>query len=197
MVVAVNRMPAADVEVSADLVRRLLAAQHPDLARLPVEFLANGWDNELYRVGDELVARLPRRAPGAQIIKNEQRWLPVLLERGALPAGRARGAGRLLRYGPGRGCGGRVPRRAARPGPGGRAGQSVPRCPAGRAGQHLRGQPRPAHRAGRPGRGAARVGGGASGWRRWRPPAMTGRRFGCMATCTRRTSWWTTARSAA
>src|SRR5450755_2465758 len=61
VVVAVNRMPAAEVEVSADLVRRLLADQHPDLARLPVEFLANGWDNELYRVGDGLLARLPRR----------------------------------------------------------------------------------------------------------------------------------------
>ena len=85
VVVAVNRMPAADVEVSADLVRRLLAAQHLDLARLPVEFLANGWDNELYRVGDELVARLPRRAPGAQIIKNEQRWLPGLAARLPLP----------------------------------------------------------------------------------------------------------------
>jgi aminoglycoside phosphotransferase (APT) family kinase protein len=78
IVVAVNRMPAAEVEVSADLVRRLLADQHPDLARLPVEFLANGWDNELYRVGDGLVARLPRRALGAEIIKNEQRWLPGL-----------------------------------------------------------------------------------------------------------------------
>ncbi len=77
-VVAVNRMPAADVEVSADLVRRLLADQHPDLARLPVKFLANGWDNELYRVGDGLVVRLPRRALGAEIIKNEQRWLPGL-----------------------------------------------------------------------------------------------------------------------
>jgi aminoglycoside phosphotransferase (APT) family kinase protein len=84
-VVAVNRMPAADVEVSADLVRRLLADQHPDLARLPVEFLANGWDNELYRVGDGLVARLPRRALGAEIIKNEQRWLPGLAPRLPLP----------------------------------------------------------------------------------------------------------------
>ncbi len=65
IVVAVNKMPAAEVEVSADLVRRLLADQHPDLARLPVEFLANGWDNELYRVGDRLLARLPRRALGA------------------------------------------------------------------------------------------------------------------------------------
>lgn len=73
-------MPAAEVQVSADLVRRLLAGQHPDLARLPVEFLANGWDNELYRIGDRLVARLPRRALGAEIIKNEQRWLPGLPE---------------------------------------------------------------------------------------------------------------------
>jgi aminoglycoside phosphotransferase (APT) family kinase protein len=78
-------MPAADVEVSADLVRRLLADQHPDLARLPVEFLANGWDNELYRVGAGLVARLPRRALGAQIITNEQRWLPGLAARLPLP----------------------------------------------------------------------------------------------------------------
>jgi aminoglycoside phosphotransferase (APT) family kinase protein len=85
VVVAVNRMPAAEVEVSADLVRRLLADQHPDLARLPVEFLANGWDNELYRVGDGLLARLPRRALGAQIIKNEQRWLPGLAPRLPLP----------------------------------------------------------------------------------------------------------------
>jgi hypothetical protein len=46
--------------VSADLVRRVLAGQHPDLPRLLVEFLGDGWDNELYRVGDGLVARLPR-----------------------------------------------------------------------------------------------------------------------------------------
>ena len=85
IVVAVNRMPAAEVDVSADLVRRLLADQHPDLARLPVEFLANGWDNELYRVGDGLIARLPRRALGAEIIINEQRWLPGLAPRLPLP----------------------------------------------------------------------------------------------------------------
>jgi aminoglycoside phosphotransferase (APT) family kinase protein len=85
IVVAVNRMPAAEVEVSADLVRRLLDDQHPDLADLPVEFLANGWDNELYRIGDRLVARLPRRALAAEIIKNEQRWLPGLAPRLPLP----------------------------------------------------------------------------------------------------------------
>ena len=71
-------MPAADVDVTPDLVRRLLAGQHPDLAGRPVEFLANGWDNAMFRVGDELLARLPRREIAAAILLNEQRWLPVL-----------------------------------------------------------------------------------------------------------------------
>jgi aminoglycoside phosphotransferase (APT) family kinase protein len=78
-------MPAAEVEVTADLVRRLLAGQHPDLAHLPVRFLANGWDNELFRVGDELIARMPRRQLGATIIEHEQRWLPSLAPRLPLP----------------------------------------------------------------------------------------------------------------
>jgi aminoglycoside phosphotransferase (APT) family kinase protein len=78
-------MPAAEAEITADLVRRLLAAQHPDLAALPVEPLANGWDNTLFRLGDALVARLPRRALGASILVNEQRWLPSLAPRLPLP----------------------------------------------------------------------------------------------------------------
>lgn len=82
---AANRMPVADVDISADLVRRLLASQHPDLARLPVEFLANGWDNALYRLGTELVVRMPRRQLGATIIEHEQRWLPSLAPRLPLP----------------------------------------------------------------------------------------------------------------
>ncbi|MET8160064.1 aminoglycoside phosphotransferase family protein [Sphaerisporangium sp. NPDC005289] len=80
-----QRMPAAEVEVSADLVRRLVAAQHPDLAHLPVEMMANGWDNVMFRVGDALVARLPRREVGARSLVHEQRWLPVLGPRLPLP----------------------------------------------------------------------------------------------------------------
>ena len=81
----VNSMPAAEVEITAGLVRRLIARQHPDLAGLPVRPLANGWDNSLFRLGDELVARLPRRALGASILVNEQRWLPSLAPRLPLP----------------------------------------------------------------------------------------------------------------
>jgi hypothetical protein len=78
-------MPAADVVVTADLVRRLLADQHPDLANQRVGFLANGWDNALFRVGDRLVARMPRRELGATIILHEQRWLPLLAPRLPVP----------------------------------------------------------------------------------------------------------------
>jgi aminoglycoside phosphotransferase (APT) family kinase protein len=74
-------MPAAEVDVSPDLVRRLLAAQHPDLAHLPVELITHGWDNVMCRVGGELAARLPRREMGARLIVHEQRWLPVLQPR--------------------------------------------------------------------------------------------------------------------
>src|SRR5216683_1017313 len=80
-----HSMPAAEVEVSPDLVRRLLATQQPDLAHLPVEVMANGWDNVMYRVGDQLVARLPRREVAARLLMHEQQWLPVLQPRLPLP----------------------------------------------------------------------------------------------------------------
>src|SRR5215472_5607555 len=78
-------MPVAEVDVSPELVRRLLAAQHPDLAHFPVEVMTNGWDNVMCRVGGELLARMPRREMGARLIVNEQRWLPVLQPRLPLP----------------------------------------------------------------------------------------------------------------
>ena len=56
-------MPAAEVEITDDLVRALLAEQHPDLADLALTPLAFGWDNAIFRLGDDLVVRLPRRQP--------------------------------------------------------------------------------------------------------------------------------------
>jgi aminoglycoside phosphotransferase (APT) family kinase protein len=71
-------MPAAEVDVSVELVRRLLAGQHPDLADLDVAVLANGWDNLVCMLGADLLVRLPRRAQAAELVAHEQRWLPVL-----------------------------------------------------------------------------------------------------------------------
>src|SRR5215467_6070810 len=77
-VVTVHRMPAAEVDVSVELVQQLLDEQHADLAGLPVRVLANGWDNLVCTVGADLLARLPRRALAAELVAHEQRWLPVL-----------------------------------------------------------------------------------------------------------------------
>jgi aminoglycoside phosphotransferase (APT) family kinase protein len=70
--------PAAEIDIDADLARRLLAAQHPDLAGLPVRPAASGWDNCTFRLGEELALRLPRRRVAAELLLNEQRWLPQL-----------------------------------------------------------------------------------------------------------------------
>jgi aminoglycoside phosphotransferase (APT) family kinase protein len=78
-------MPAAEVEITPALLQGLLAEQHPDLAQLPVTVLANGWDNVVFRVGGDLLARLPRREMGARLVGHEQRWLPVLAPRLPLP----------------------------------------------------------------------------------------------------------------
>ena len=68
--------PEAEFAIEPALVRRLLKEQHPDLASLPLSLLAEGWDNVLYRLGDEFTVRLPRRELGARLIEQEQRWLP-------------------------------------------------------------------------------------------------------------------------
>jgi aminoglycoside phosphotransferase (APT) family kinase protein len=78
-------MPPAEVDVSVELVRQLLAEQHPDLAGLALGVLANGWDNMVCTVGADLLARLPRRALAAELVAHEQRWLPVLAPRLPLP----------------------------------------------------------------------------------------------------------------
>lgn len=70
--------PAAEVAVTDQLVRELLADQHPDLADLPLVELSAGWDNVIFRLGDELVVRLPRRELAAPLVLHEQRWLPQL-----------------------------------------------------------------------------------------------------------------------
>ncbi|MBT2502079.1 aminoglycoside phosphotransferase family protein [Curtobacterium sp. ISL-83] len=73
--------PAAEFAVDVPLVGALLHDQHPDLADLPLDVVANGWDNVVVRLGDRLAVRLPRRAAAARLIEHEQRWLPEIAGR--------------------------------------------------------------------------------------------------------------------
>lgn len=73
--------PPSDIAVHLDLAAALLTDQHPDLAELPLRPATKGWDNATFRLGEDMALRLPRRAVAAQLIENEQRWLPDLAPR--------------------------------------------------------------------------------------------------------------------
>lgn len=65
--------------VSAGTVRRLIRAQFPQWAALPVEPVArSGWDNHTFRLGDQLLIRLPSAEAYALAVEKETRWLPAL-----------------------------------------------------------------------------------------------------------------------
>ena len=82
---AAQKVPAAEIDIDEPLVRRMLADQHPDLADRPLTLVANGWDNVIFRLGDDLVVRMPRRRLGADLVENEHRWLPDLATRLPIP----------------------------------------------------------------------------------------------------------------
>ncbi len=68
-------------EIGADvaLVRRLLTAQFPQWADLPVSLVATaGTDNWIFRLSTGLCARLPRRPSAAALLAKECLWLPRL-----------------------------------------------------------------------------------------------------------------------
>jgi aminoglycoside phosphotransferase (APT) family kinase protein len=70
--------PAADFAIDEALVRSLLREQQPDLAALPLLEIDCGWDNAMFRLGETLAVRLPRRAAVTHLIEREQQWLPQL-----------------------------------------------------------------------------------------------------------------------
>ncbi|MEY9954017.1 aminoglycoside phosphotransferase family protein [Leifsonia sp. EB34] len=72
--------PPADIPTDAELVAALVAAQHPDLAG-PLRLVSDGWDNQLYRLGDALAVRIPRREVAAHLIEHEQQLLPGIAAR--------------------------------------------------------------------------------------------------------------------
>ena len=78
----VTRMHQDEVVTDADLVRRLIAGQFPQWAHLPVERVQSaGTDNAIYRLGDELAVRMPRRPGAVAQVEKDARWLPLLAPR--------------------------------------------------------------------------------------------------------------------
>ena len=74
-----------DAGIDEALVRALLHEQHPDLAGLGLREVAGGWDNRMWRLGEELAVRLPRTPRAPSLLRTEQRWLPSLAPSLPLP----------------------------------------------------------------------------------------------------------------
>ena len=73
------RMHDDEVFTDADQVQRLLAAQFPQWAGLPIRPVrSHGTDNTIWRLGETLAVRMPRRPGAVAHIDKEFRWLPHL-----------------------------------------------------------------------------------------------------------------------
>ncbi|MBO4255755.1 aminoglycoside phosphotransferase family protein [Streptomyces griseorubiginosus] len=65
--------------VDDDLVRRLITDRFPRWAELPIErFPSGGTVNAMFRLGEDMVVRLPLVEGGAKDVALEQEWLPRL-----------------------------------------------------------------------------------------------------------------------
>lgn len=72
-------MHADELDIDTDLVRRLLREQFPYWAELEIERVPDaGTDNALYRLGADMVVRLPRREHNVIGLEKERTWLPRL-----------------------------------------------------------------------------------------------------------------------
>jgi aminoglycoside phosphotransferase (APT) family kinase protein len=72
-------MHADEADLDAPLVHRLIARRFPQWAGLPVRRLASsGTENAMFRLGTDLVVRLPRRPAAVPDVTREQHWLTRL-----------------------------------------------------------------------------------------------------------------------
>jgi aminoglycoside phosphotransferase (APT) family kinase protein len=80
-----GRLHHDEIPIDDALVRSLLGTLSSSYGQLPLRRLdTSGSSNALFRLGDELLVRLPRQPGGTATIEKEQRWLPYVA--GALPA---------------------------------------------------------------------------------------------------------------
>ncbi|MBO3086003.1 aminoglycoside phosphotransferase family protein [Cellulomonas fengjieae] len=71
------RMHADELDLPVALVANLLADQFPQWSDLPVRRLASsGTDNAMFRLGDDLVVRMPRIHWASGTVDHEATWLP-------------------------------------------------------------------------------------------------------------------------
>ncbi|MFK0168568.1 phosphotransferase [Streptomyces sp. NPDC090306] len=72
-------MTPTESGITAEVVRDLLREEYPELAERHVRLGARGWDNQVWRLGDDLAVRLPWATSSADdLLRKEYAWLPGL-----------------------------------------------------------------------------------------------------------------------
>lgn len=70
--------PPAHPSISPETVSHLLAEQHPEYSDLPLGPRFDGWDCAMFRLGENLAARLPRTHAAVTFLQTEMHWVPQL-----------------------------------------------------------------------------------------------------------------------
>jgi len=66
-------------KINAALVQNLVASQFPQWTNLPVQaVMPGGWDNRIFRLGEQMLVRLPSSLEYAAQVEKEHKWLPRL-----------------------------------------------------------------------------------------------------------------------
>ncbi|HEY6738972.1 MAG TPA: phosphotransferase, partial [Actinopolymorphaceae bacterium] len=82
------------VRIDEQLVADLVAEQFPAWAALPLRVVARGGnDHRMFRLGDDLLVRLPSGSGYVPQVAKEQAWLPRLAPCARLPIPQVRGVG--------------------------------------------------------------------------------------------------------
>jgi aminoglycoside phosphotransferase (APT) family kinase protein len=78
--VVVVREPFLVTQCDGALVRALVDEQFPQFRGVPLSYAATGWDNVMFRLGDDYAVRLPRRVEALEPLAREVAWLNVVTE---------------------------------------------------------------------------------------------------------------------
>lgn len=74
------------MKIEVELVRKMIAAQFPEFAHLPIQAVKNGGhDNRTFHLGDELLIRMPSGKAYEAQVEKESEWLPKLAPQLSLP----------------------------------------------------------------------------------------------------------------
>lgn len=78
-------MQPPGIELDIESVRKMLRSERPDLADLRLLRFDEGYDNVVFRLGEDLAIRMPRHDEGAKLLLKERQWLPQIAPRIRFP----------------------------------------------------------------------------------------------------------------